>query len=404
MRKDLDDRTAGTILTLMLLMGVLTAALVAATSPIVAGIFNEPELAAILAILSIGVVLSAPAWFYSTMLQRELEFKKRFRCQLAQSLTFAVVAVSTAAAGAGYWSLVAGQLVSTVVLVTALLTAAPYWVRPTFERATAAGTLREGRGFLAQSGLAFVESNSDSLTVGGFLGAAQLGFYSMAYRLGELPYWAVTQPVATVTFPGFARMRRRGESVTTSFLSVLRLVALVACPMGVLLSATAEVFTLTVFGSEWLPMAGILAILGIWGTLNHVEASIGWLMNSVDQAGLNAVISAATLPVFVTATVLAAMLGNVETVAWVMLGHVAVSLAIRMAAADRSLSVPLGEQWKAIRPVLLGSAAAWCAARVVADSLTWASPLTLTAALAAGTGVYLAVISIAEPGVIKSSP
>ena len=97
------------------------------------------------------------------------------------------------------------------------------------------------------------------------------------------------------------------------------------------------------------------------------------------------------------------MLGSVETVAWVMLGHVAVSLMIRMVAADRSLAVPLAEQWKAIRPVLFGSAAAWAVARALTDALTWTAPLTLTTALAAGAGVYLAVISIAEPGVIKSS-
>ena len=402
-RKHLDDRAAGTILTLMLLMGALTTALIAAAAPVVAAIFDEPRLAPVLAILGIGVVLSAPAWFYSTVLQRELEFKRRFRCQLAQSLTFAIVSVSTAAAGAGYWSLVAGHLAGTMVFVIALGAAAPYRVRPTLEWVAAKEALKEGRGFLAQSGLAFFESNTDSLSVGGFLGSAQLGFYSMAYRVGELPYWAVTEPVATVTFPGFARMRHRGESVAASFLSVLSLVALVACPMGVLLSATANVFTLTLFGSEWLPMAGVLAILGIWGTLNHVEASIGWLMNSVDRAGLNAGISAGTLPVFIVATVLAASLGSIETVAWVMLAHVAVSLMIRMVAADRILSVPLGDQWRAIRPVLLGSAAAWAVARALADALTWAAPITLGAALVAGAGSYVAVISIAEPGVIRRS-
>ena len=223
----------------------------------------------------------------------------------------------------------------------------------------------------------------------------------MAFRIGELPYWGVTESVAIVTFHGFARMQKWGESVTASFLSVLRLVVLVACPLGVLLSATAEVFTRTVFGPEWLPMADVLAILGIWGTMNHAEASIGWLMNSVGRAGLNARISAATLPVFVAATVLAAMLGNVTTVAWVMLAHVIVGLSIRMVAADRSLSVPFGEQWIAIRPALLGSAAAWAVARALADALTWPAPLALAAALAAGMGAYLAVISIAEPGVIR---
>jgi PST family polysaccharide transporter len=191
--------------------------------------------------------------------------------------------------------------------------------------------------------------------------------------------------------------------VTASFLSVLRLVALVACPTGVLLSATAEPFTVTVFGSDWLPMIGVLSILGIWGTLNHIEASIGWLMNSVGRAGLNASTSAATLPAFLLGVILAAMLGDIEIVAWVLLAHVAVSLAIRMVAAARRLDVPLHEQWRAVRPVLFGCAIAWAAARAVSDALTWAAPVTLIAALAAGAGAYLAVISIAEPGVVGRS-
>ena len=56
-RKRLDDRAAGTILTLMLLMGALTAALIAATAPLVADIFDEPQLAPVLAVLAIGVLL-----------------------------------------------------------------------------------------------------------------------------------------------------------------------------------------------------------------------------------------------------------------------------------------------------------------------------------------------------------
>ena len=402
-RKHLDDRVSGTIFTLMLAMGVLTAVLIAATAPLAAAIFDESELTPVLAVLGATVVLNAPTWFYSTILQRELEFWRRFRCQLAQSVTYAVVAIGTAVAGAGVWALVAAQVAGTLVFAVTLIAASPYRVRPTFERGTAVAAIREGRGFLAQSGLAYIELNADYMSVGGFLGSAQLGYYSMAFRVAELPYWAITEPVAKVTFPGFARMRHRGESVVASFLSVLRLVALVACPTGVLLSATAEPFTVSVFGSDWLPMIGVLSILGIWGTLNHIEASIGWLMNSVDRAGLNAGTSAATLPAFLLGVILAAMLGDIEIVAWVLLAHVAVSLLIRMVAAARWLEVPIREQWRAVRAVLLGCAVAWAAARAVSDALTWAAPLTLIAALAAGAGAYLAVISIVEPGVVARS-
>ena len=281
--------------------------------------------------------------------------------------------------------------------------ASPYRVRPTFERETAVGAIRDGRGFLAQSGLAYVELNTDYLSVGGFLGSAQLGFYSMAFRIAELPYWAITEPVAKVTFPGFARMRHRGEDVAPSFLSVLHLVAIVACPIGVVLSAVAGPFTIAVLGTEWAPMIGVLAILGIWGTLNHIEATIGWLMNSVDRAGLSAAISAATLPALIVGVVLAAALGNIETVAWILLAHVAVSLAARAYAASRWLGLPVRSQWRAVRTALSGCAVAWVAARAVSDALSAPAGLTLLAASAAGAVAYLAVISLVEPGVIRNS-
>ena len=44
-RKHLDDRISGTIFTLMLLMGLLTALLVAGTAPLAASIFDEPHFA-----------------------------------------------------------------------------------------------------------------------------------------------------------------------------------------------------------------------------------------------------------------------------------------------------------------------------------------------------------------------
>ena len=93
-RKHLDDRISGTIFTLMLAMGVLTAVLIAATAPLAAAIFDQPELTPVLAVLGATVVLNAPTWFYSTILQRELEFWRRFQCQLAQSVTYAVVAIA----------------------------------------------------------------------------------------------------------------------------------------------------------------------------------------------------------------------------------------------------------------------------------------------------------------------
>ena len=126
-------------------------------------------------------------------------------------------------------------------------------------------------------------------------------------------------------------------------------------------------------------------------------------MNSVGRAGLNAGTSAATLPAFLLGVILAAMLGDIEIVAWVLLAHVAVSLAHPDGRGRPLARRPDARAVRAVRAVLLGCAGTWAAARAVSDALTWAAPLTLIAALAAGAGAYLAVISLVEPGVVGRS-
>ena len=50
----------------------------------------------------------------------------------------------------------------------------------------------------------------------------------------------VAEPITQVTFPAFSRMRERGEDWRASFLTVLRLVALVTFPIGAFFSGAAE--------------------------------------------------------------------------------------------------------------------------------------------------------------------
>jgi lipopolysaccharide exporter len=399
LRQDLDQRAKGTLLTLMVGMGALLAVVMAAVSPLVADLMREPRLDEVMVALSVTVLLGGVTWFYEALLQRELEFRKRFFSLSAQSLTNAAVALPLAAAGAGVWSLVAGQLVSTVAYGIALLAVAPYRVVPSFDRDAARDALRTGRGFMLQSLGSFAQQNADYFVVGRMLGASQVGFYSMAYRLAELPYYAIADPVARVTFPGFARMQSRGEDVRASFLSGLGLVALVTCPVGVILSGAAEPFTQAVLGDAWLPMIGPLAVLGLWGAVRPLQVTVGWLLNSTGEAGLMGVISVVVLVPLVPALVLAADLGGITAVAWVMLADMFASLCVLSLFVSRRVGVRMRAQWRAYAPVALACVPAWVAARAVAEYTggELAAGLALAASAAAGTLLYVGALFALEP-------
>jgi O-antigen/teichoic acid export membrane protein len=396
--QDLDDREKGTYLTMFLVMGAVFALVMAALAPLAARVFAEPRLDDVVLALSVMVFFSGGLnWFYEALMQRELEFRNRFVAQMVQAVTYSGVGILLAALGAGVWSLVAGQIVGAGAYAVALLLLAPYRVRPAFDRSAAARGIAQGRGFLVQTVTGFAAQNVDILVVGRVLGAARVGYYSMAVRLSELPSWVVAESVAKVTFPGFARMRHRGEDVTPAFLSALKLVAFVTCPLGIVLSGAAEPVVLVVFGERWAPMIGPLAVLGVWGAVKPVRNTIAWLLNSVGHQAVLGRLSLVLLAALAPAVYVGARAGGITDVAWVVLGEsVAATLALAWFARSRA-GIAFGRQWSAVAVVAAACPVAWIACRLVAEAAAdTAGILALGLPIAAGLAAYLAVIVLLD--------
>ncbi|HEX5616862.1 MAG TPA: oligosaccharide flippase family protein, partial [Solirubrobacteraceae bacterium] len=402
--RDMDARAQGTVLTLLLAAGALLALLLLAAAPALAAFFGEPQLAAIVAVLAAALLVSGVNWFYETVLQRELAFRRRFACQVVRTVTFAVVALVLAIFGAGVWSLIAAYLAGHVANGAALLALTPYRVRPAFDRREARRIIRHGRGFLGQDLAGFLSENADYLAVGRLLGPTQLGFYAMAFRQASLPYYAIAEPVAKVTFPAFAQMRHRGEDVRPAFLNVLRMVALATCPAGVILSAAAVPFTVALLGADWLPMAAPLAILGAWAVLRPLQLTVGSLLNSLGRAEVFGRVALLSLVPLVLATFAAADLGGITAVAWVLLAHMAVTFGLVAILACRAAGVPVLSLARVLWPLAAASAVAWVATRATA---TQASPVGAGAALAAATGAclasYLATLAVLDRALLSGA-
>jgi PST family polysaccharide transporter len=401
-RQDLDERAKGTILTLMVGVSALLGLLAAAAAPLVAEFFQDPRLTGVLAAMAGMMLISGFSSFYEVLLQREMEFRGRFVALMVQSAVITAVSIPLAALGAGVWSLVAGQIAGLFAFGVAAYLAAPYHVRPALQRDQVRPLFGTGSGFLLQSLSTFARQNADYVVVGRAFGAATVGFYSMAYRLGDLTYLAIADPVARVTFPSFARMREEGGDVRRSFLSVVRLVALVACPLGVLLSGAAEPFTRVLFGEEWLPMIGPLGVLGIWAAIRPVEATFNWLLNSIGQARVVGAYSVGVLVLLVPALAVAATVGDVTSVAWVVLGDLLASTVFIALMTARRAGVGYADQWRSVQPIALACLPTWGASRAVSALIDDGSALlSLVAAVGAGAAAYLVTLSILDRGLLR---
>lgn len=400
-RQDLDLAAQRTMLAVMIATsGVLALGLVAMAAPL-ADLFDEPRLRALLVIIAATLLLSGPVWFYETLLQRELEFKARLIAQCTQNITFAIVAIGLVRLDHGVTGLVVANVASYVVYLGCLLRLAPYRVAPAFQRGRTRELLLGSRGFVVQGGVLFGQQNADNVIVAKVLGSAPLGAYFLAYRLAQLTTEAIARPVANVTFSAFSRMRHHGEDWVRAYLSTLRMIALAACPVALVLSAAADPLVRLLYGPKWLVMIGPLAILGLWAILHALEWTLMSLLNSIGEADIAAAAGTVAIVALIPLLVLGAETGGLNGVAWVLTGHSAVMTIVLATLVARRGAVALRDQWAAVRTILLAGAVGWGATRAIAEATSQAPALLgVLAAGAAGSAAYLATIAIAQPGLL----
>jgi lipopolysaccharide exporter len=402
--QDLDRREQGTVLSLSLLGAAGAAVLCVALAPLAADALHQPRLTGVMAALSIAVLMSGFVSFYELLLQRELEFRRRFVALALQTLSFTVVSIALAAAGAGVWSLVAGQIAAMAVFAVALGALAPYRVAPHFERSVVDRVLGTGLGFFSQGITQFIRQNTDTVLVGRAFNTAAVGYYAMAFRLGDLTYSALTDPLARVTFPAFARSHARDEDVRPAFLTALRLVALVAVPVGVVLSAAAEPFTRLLFGADWLPMVPVLGVVGVWAAIRPVEATLSWLLNSLGRAGSVGRVAVFVLIPLFAGLVLALSSGRLALVACVPLADTLISLAMLTYFVRRHAGLGVSDLWAALRVVALCAVADWAITRVLANGLeSQPAVVALALSVAGGVAVFGAGVALLDRALLRSA-
>ena len=405
LRQDLDRRGLGTLLTLMAATGVFAGLLAVAVAPLAADLFSTPQLTGVLAAIAGLLPLGSIAGFWEALMQREMAFRRRFVGMITQSLVMAAVSIPLAALGAGVWSLVFGQLAGMLALGVVLFALAPYHVRPVFDLHLARSAFRTGRAFLGQGLAMYVRQNVDTVTVGLAFGDRQLGYYSMANRFGDLIYWTIAHPVGKVTFPAFARSSYEGDDVRPSFLRVLGLVALVSCPIGIIMSAAAEPFTRAVFGDKWLPMVGPLAIMGLWAAVRQMDQTIGWLLNSIDRPGALAWLSVFILIPLILGCWLAASIGGLTAVALVPLADTILSGSISSLLIRRYLDLSLVRQWRAVAPAVMASVPTWIVTWGVGQLLDPAQHawISLIVSVIAGSLTYALAVWLLAPAMARQS-
>jgi O-antigen/teichoic acid export membrane protein len=282
-RESLEPEQLATLFWVSAGIGVLVTLLTMLAAPLVGRLFSDARLVPITLALSLVFLAGGLSTQHSALLRRQLRFTALASCELAALALASVVAVASAARGAGYWALVYFQLVREVVQ-TVLIIAATRWLPRWPTRWAAIGDLvRFGGQMMLFDLLGYFNFKADNVIVGWALGPTALGLYDKAYQLLLLPVNQIGLPLSGVVHATLSRLQREPDRYRVYLGRAVLLSTGLGMPLTLFLYANAHTVVEQLLGPRWLSAVPIFQALTPAALCMSITACVGWIFLSLGR-------------------------------------------------------------------------------------------------------------------------
>src|SRR6266446_982346 len=255
-------------------------------APYFAAFFGEARLVAIVRVLTFGLMIGALSAIPTVLLQRELKFKAMSLIEFGAGLIGAATTLVLALEGRGVWSLVLGNLVTTVCTSTGLIVLTRFHILPLFSFAGLGRLFSFGMKVSGSGIFWYFNRNFAELLIGKTLGNRDLGYYSVVSTLAMMPVSKIMSMTAQVAFAAYSRIQNDQVRVRRYFLESTSIACLIFFPVAWGMSAVADDFVAVVLGPQWHEAVPVLRIIALGVPYRAIDLMMGPLVNALGRPGL----------------------------------------------------------------------------------------------------------------------
>jgi teichuronic acid exporter len=397
-----DQRAKSTVFWCGLALSTVLALGLAGASPAIAGMFSLPDLAPVLAVMSLSIILSAFSATPSALLRRDLQFRTIALRSVLATVLSGTVASAVAFAGGGAWALVAQALTYNSASAMVLWIASGW--RPSFEfdLRTARSAGGYGVSILGIQLLGQVRQRGTGLIIGAIAGATALGYWTVASRIVGVVFDTVVQVISTVSTPVFARLKADRDRLRRGYLQAVSLSLALVTPILTALLVSSPVAIKLVFGPKWestVTIAQIMCASTLFAAMVYFDRG---LMVAVGRQKLELVFSLVTTLSGLVIFAVTVPFG-LEAAAWAALARAVVTWPVRVRITARILQFPVAPYVMTQGRTLLAGVISALPATVLGSRLQGHTADWLTVCLigAAVLGVYVVALRLLNPRILK---
>lgn len=268
---NLSDDQVSELNTLGLLLGLGSFAVATALAQPIAWFFKTPHLAPVIVVSSIGFVITGTQLVPNAIMMKQMRFRTLSLLNAVAGVAGAAVQLLLAWVGWGYWALVSGPLVASVVRSVPVL-----WLQPQAHAIPRWDSVRKPLAFGGRVVVSLLASDVyeslDNFTAGRVLGSGALGLYGIAWTLAHVPVEKVTSMVTMVVSSYLVAVKDDLGAVRRYLRNLTQGIALLTFPACVGLGLVAREVVLVVLGHKWEGAIGPLRVLSIYAAFRSIVA------------------------------------------------------------------------------------------------------------------------------------
>ena len=185
------------------------------------------------------------------------------------------------------WALVFGLLAGNAVMCFVSYLVHPYRPHLSSDLGKAEELFGFGKWVLGSSILVFLITQGDDILVGKLLGATALGFYQIAYRMGNMPSSEFTGMIGKVAFPAYSKLQTTPQQLREAYLRIITFSTFFSIPLTGGIIVLAPKLIQFFLGEKWLPIVVPLQILAISGMFRSIAGTGGAMFNAIGKPQLD---------------------------------------------------------------------------------------------------------------------
>ena len=239
----------------------LTSAMILVSANVVSRFYAHPQLAQVLAWMSLVVMATGIAAVYEARLVRRMAFKPLAIRSIVSVSIGGCVGIVLALRDYGVMALVAQQVITSCVALC-MLVAQARWVPQFPAQGIPWRVFLPNASRVSVTGFfSFLGSQGDTVLVSVFMGSHATGIYSFAKRLVSAIYLVIGSSLLKLAIPAFAIAGSSPAARRDAYLRIVGASIFLMTPMLAGLSLLAEPIIKVFFGEVWLTAAPIVALL-----------------------------------------------------------------------------------------------------------------------------------------------